>query len=111
MLTSPSPPQSILLIDVREPPEIAQGSIPSSVALPLSELKDALRLSPAAFRARYGFEMPEKQKQIIFYCRSGKRSLTACDLAVRAGWQGVRNYDGSWLDWVRREQERAAGGK
>jgi rhodanese-related sulfurtransferase len=29
-------------VDVREPDEVALGSIPSSVNLPLSELKDAL---------------------------------------------------------------------
>ncbi|KZO99726.1 Rhodanese-like protein, partial [Calocera viscosa TUFC12733] len=130
--------QKILLIDVREPDEIAQGSIPSAVALPLSQLHGALKLSPAAFEARYGFPLPgpsqpalsrwsgkaeraqaqaqqaqaaqqeteqegEKGKEIIFFCRSGKRSLTACDLAVKAGWKGVKNYDGSWLDWTARE--------
>lgn len=34
--------QDVLIVDVREPDEVALGSIPSSVNLPLSELKDAL---------------------------------------------------------------------
>ena len=34
--------QDILLIDVREPDEVALGSVPSSVNLPLSQLPDAL---------------------------------------------------------------------
>jgi hypothetical protein len=34
--------QNILLVDVREPDEVALGSIPSSVCLPLSQLRDAL---------------------------------------------------------------------
>jgi rhodanese-related sulfurtransferase len=34
--------QEILLIDVREPDEVALGSIPSSVSLPLSGLREAL---------------------------------------------------------------------
>jgi rhodanese-related sulfurtransferase len=35
-------PQNILLVDVREPDEVALGSIPSAVSLPLSQLRDAL---------------------------------------------------------------------
>jgi len=34
--------QDVLIVDVREPDEVSLGSIPSSVNLPLSELKDAL---------------------------------------------------------------------
>lgn len=32
----------MLLIDVREPDETAQGMIPSAVSLPLSQMKEAL---------------------------------------------------------------------
>lgn len=34
--------QDVLIVDVREPDEVSLGSIPSSVNLPFSELKDAL---------------------------------------------------------------------
>lgn len=44
--------QDILLIDVREPDEVALGSIPSAVSLPLSELRGALdkNYSPGEFQ-------------------------------------------------------------
>lgn len=40
------------MVDVREPDEVAQGSIPSSVNLPLSELKEALdpKFNPGDFQ-------------------------------------------------------------
>ena len=74
------------MIDVREPDEVIQGSIPSSVNLPLSILSGALHLAPDVFEKRYGFEKPKKDQEIIFYCRSGKRSATASDVAKRNGF-------------------------
>jgi len=104
---SHSLPQKVVLIDVREPEEIAQGSIPSSVALPLSGIKAAILSPPGEFEQKYGFRKPgDGSQDVIFYCRSGKRSATACDEAVKQGWQNVKNYEGSWLDWTKREAER-----
>jgi len=100
------PSDKVVLIDVREPEEIAQGSIPSSVALPLSIIREALLSPPDSFKQKYGFPKPGTgEQEVIFYCRSGKRSATACDEAVKQGWKGVKNYEGSWLDWVKREAE------
>lgn len=66
--------------------EVEQGSIPASVNVPLSVLSEALQMTPDQFRNTYGFEMPEKNKEVIFYCRSGKRSTTASELAADKGW-------------------------
>ena len=38
------------MIDVREPDEVVQGSIPSAVNLPLSVLPNALHLPPEEFK-------------------------------------------------------------
>ncbi|KAH9949021.1 Rhodanese-like protein [Amylocystis lapponica] len=91
------------LIDVREPDEVRLGTIPSAVNLPLSVLSGALHLKPDTFKAQYGFDKPQKDQEIVFYCRSGKRSTTACDVAKRNGFTNLLNYKGSWLDWVERE--------
>ncbi|KAF9243796.1 Rhodanese-like domain-containing protein [Melanogaster broomeanus] len=98
-----SPSDDDYLIDVREPEEVMQGSIPSSVNLPLSVLANSLHLNPQTFRAQHGFEKPEYTQEIVFYCRSGKRSASACDIARRNGYENIINYEGSWLDWVSRE--------
>ncbi|KAF7306716.1 Frataxin, mitochondrial [Mycena indigotica] len=95
-IKSPSPDS--YLIDVREPEEVIQGMIPSAVNLPLSVLANSLHLQPGEFKARHGFEKPGKEQEVTFYCRSGKRSTSASDIAKRNGYTNVLNYTGSWLD-------------
>ncbi|OBZ79627.1 Frataxin, mitochondrial [Grifola frondosa] len=80
----PSPDK--YLIDVREPDEVLQGSIPSAVNLPLSELATALHIGREEFKDKYGFEKPARAQEVTFFCRSGKRSTTACDVAKRNGY-------------------------
>jgi len=105
---SESPGLDAYLIDVREPDEVAQGSIPSSVNLPLSVLATDLQLPRHAFKEKHGFDKPRKEQEITFYCRSGKRSASAADVAKRNGFTNIQNYDGSWLDWVKREGKKGA---
>ncbi|KDN43910.1 Rhodanese-like protein [Tilletiaria anomala UBC 951] len=98
-----APSGHITLIDVREPDEVAQGMIPSSVNVPLSEFKSAFdvnKSSRGAFSSKYAFDRPGFDDKIVFYCRSGKRSTEAQDFARKMGWWNARNYKGSWLDWV-----------
>ncbi|CAE6518106.1 unnamed protein product [Rhizoctonia solani] len=99
------PKADAYLIDVRELDEIAQGSIPSSVPLPLSVFAEALRAPEDEFRNKHGFKKPTQNQEIIVYCRSGKRSATASDIANKYGYTNVKNYAGSWLDWSKREGE------
>jgi len=56
-------------------------------------------MSPEAFEDKFGFAQPDKEIEVIFYCKSGVRSRAAAELARRAGWERVGEYPGSWLDW------------
>jgi rhodanese-related sulfurtransferase len=62
----------ILLIDVREPNETDIERIPGSTLLPLSTL------DPTAIPDPDG-------RTIVFSCRSGNRSVKACEMAQAAG--------------------------
>ncbi|WP_299209346.1 rhodanese-like domain-containing protein, partial [Thermocrinis sp.] len=55
---------SVLLLDVRTPPEHVQVRIPNSLLIPLDEL-------------RFAYANLPKDKKIIVYCRSGERSAFA----------------------------------
>eukprot|EP01112_Ceratiomyxa_fruticulosa_P007381 TRINITY_DN1912_c0_g1_i1.p1 TRINITY_DN1912_c0_g1~~TRINITY_DN1912_c0_g1_i1.p1 ORF type:complete len:309 (-),score=84.38 TRINITY_DN1912_c0_g1_i1:112-969(-) len=79
------------LIDVRDPKEIEiTGKIPTAINVPVSEI--------------VGFEDSNwadlnKFDEIIFYCKSGRRSKLASELAMSAGLKSVKNYKGSADDW------------
>lgn len=53
---------------------------------------------------KFAFPKPLPSQNIIFFCRSGKRSATASEWAAERGYENVRNYSGSWLDWEKRER-------
>lgn len=63
------PPADMLIVDVRDEDEFANGHIPGSMNVPVGKLEDAV------------FELPD-DKQIIFVCTTGGRSGEAYDLAM-----------------------------
>nr|CAD7575189.1 unnamed protein product [Timema californicum] len=79
---------SAILIDVREREEIAEtGSIPNSINIPLGELEEALVNTPDdKFKEKYGIDKPVKYHSLVFFCHSGKRSLTASLKAYALGY-------------------------
>lgn len=75
-----------LLIDVREPNEVAVEAYPDSAVVPLSTF------DPAA--------IPDPQgKTVVFACRSGKRSVTASLAAQAAGKPYNSHLAGGMLGW------------
>ncbi|KAI0161765.1 Rhodanese-like protein [Hypoxylon sp. FL1284] len=96
-----------LLIDVREPSELAEtGRIPSSINVPVASAPDAFHVAADEFEARYGVPRPDPAAdELVFYCKAGVRSRAAATLARQAGFRRVGEYPGSWLDWVRRGGE------
>lgn len=81
----------LLLLDVRQPDEHAEGKIPGSVLIPLGEL------AGRAGELNTG-------RSIVVYCHSGMRSAMACRALRRAGFERVRNLAGGICAW------RAASG-
>jgi rhodanese-related sulfurtransferase len=76
----------ILLVDVREPNEIAVERYPEAVCLPMSEF------DPAA--------IPDPQgRKVVFACRSGNRSVTASLIAQSAGLPYDSHLAGGMKAW------------
>lgn len=75
-----------LLVDVREPNEVAAEAYPSGVVVPLSSF------DPGAIPDPRG-------KQVVFACRSGKRSVTASLAAQAAGLPYDKHLAGGILGW------------
>jgi rhodanese-related sulfurtransferase len=76
----------VLLVDVREPNETSVESYPEAVVVPLS------CFDPAA--------IPDPQgKQVVFACRSGRRSITASVAAQDAGYPYSAHLAGGIIAW------------
>ncbi len=75
-----------LLVDVREPNEVAVEAYPDGVVVPLSTFDPK--------------NIPDPQgKQVVFACRSGKRSVTASLAAQAAGLAYDHHLSGGILGW------------
>jgi rhodanese-related sulfurtransferase len=75
----------MLLVDVREPNETSVESYPDAVLVPLSSF------DPMA--------IPSTGKEVVFACRSGKRSVTASLAAQDAGFAYTSHLAGGILAW------------
>lgn len=76
--------ESTQLIDVREPAEVAHGTLNGAMNIPLGELPTRLgELDPT--------------RRTVVLCRSGGRSAQAADFLFRAGFTDVINLDGGML--------------
>ena len=73
-----------IFVDVRNPPELNEGYAPNAVNVPLGELKDRLG------------ELP-KDKDLLIYCRSGRRSEAATRFLMNQGYDRVYNVLGGYL--------------
>lgn len=73
-------------VDVREPDEVAQGTLPGTVNIPLGTLPD--RMSEL-----------DSTRRVVVLCRSGGRSTQAAEFLTGAGFDDVVNLAGGMLAW------------
>ena len=86
-----------LLVDVREPNEVAVEAYPDAAIVPLS-----------AFDPQ---DIPDPQgKQVVFACRSGKRSVTASLAAQADGLAYNKHLAGGMLAWKAAGLPTSTGG-
>ena len=76
----------MLLVDVREPNETSMESYPDAVIVPLSAFDPAAIPDP-------------KGRQVVFACRSGRRSVTASLAAQDQGYPYRSHLAGGIIAW------------
>ena len=76
-----------IILDVRRPDEFSAGHIPNAVNIP-NESIGADEID----------ELPDKDRLILVYCRSGNRSKQASEKLVRLGYTNIVEFGGI-LDW------------
>ncbi len=85
-----------VLLDCREPEELTISRIEGAVHIPMRDVP--LRLGEL-----------DPEREIIVFCRSGKRSLSVCSLLLAQGFGRVLNLRGginAWTDTVDPTQPR-----
>ena len=79
--------EQLVLIDVREDEEVAQGMIEGAIHIPLGQISERHNELPTAV-------------EIIVICRSGGRSGRACEFLSANGYN-VTNMSGGMLEWAK----------
>ena len=85
-----------LVIDVREPDEYEAGHIPGAILVPLSTVLS----STNEFQS---------EETIYVVCRSGGRSMQACEMLHEAGITNVANVAGGTMGWIALGNEIVTG--
>jgi rhodanese-related sulfurtransferase len=78
--------EQIILLDVRNTEEVAQGAIEGAINVPLHVLP-----------LRYEDALEDKNAEIICYCESGGRSSRATQFLTEHGYINVSNLYGGYM--------------
>ena len=81
------PGEEHIILDTREQDEFDEGHIPKAILIPYTEIENK------------AIEMiPDKDKLILVYCRSGRRSKIAAEALSKLGYTNVKEFGGI-IDW------------
>ena len=80
--------QSLLVLDVRTPEEFAAGHLPGAVNIPHDELGSRMAELSGA-----------RERDIVVYCRTGKRTAQALGVLEEAGFTRLFHLKGDYTRW------------
>jgi len=78
----------VVVLDVREPDENAQGSIPGAVFIPRGQLESNIEN-----------KVPDKGAKVLIHCASGVRSAFAAKTLSELGYTDVASVAGGFNKW------------
>lgn len=81
--------EKLLLVDVREDGEWANGRIAG-----------AIHLGKGVIERDAETVLPKKDAEVILYCGGGFRSALAADNLQKMGYTRVSSMDGGWRGWT-----------
>ena len=76
-----------IILDTREQDEFDEGHIPGAILIPYTEIESKAEEM-----------LPDKDKLILVYCRSGRRSKIAAESLAKLGYTNVKEFGGI-IDW------------
>lgn len=84
---------AVFVLDVRTPEEFAAGHVPAAINISHDELAGRLDELQAA-----------RDKELVVYCRSGRRAAMALDILGQAGFERTYHLEGDYLGWTAAER-------
>ncbi len=78
----------LLVLDVRSTAEFDEGHIPGAINIPYDALS-----------ARIAELGPAGERDVVVYCRSGRRSAIALEALKGAGFSRLFHLEGDYLRW------------
>ncbi|QPH54460.1 rhodanese-like domain-containing protein [Pontivivens ytuae] len=85
--------ENVTFVDVREPPEVAQGRIAGAVPVPRGTLEFAID-GPSPNPA-----MADKGRTYVFYCAAGGRAAMAAATAKEMGYADAKVMETGFGNW------------
>lgn len=79
--------EDYILLDVREQEEYEAGHIEGAILIPYGSIAELAENA-----------LPDRDRTILVYCRSGRRSAIAAEELVKLGYTDVRDFGGI-IDW------------
>ena len=76
-----------IILDTREQDEFDEGHIAGAILIPYTEIENKAKEM-----------LPDKDKLILVYCRSGRRSKIAAESLAKLGYTNVKEFGGI-IDW------------
>lgn len=76
-----------IVLDTREQDEFDEGHILGAILIPYTEIENKAEEM-----------LPDKDKLILVYCRSGRRSKIAAESLAKLGYTNVKEFGGI-IDW------------
>jgi rhodanese-related sulfurtransferase len=81
--------EKMILVDVREESEWANGHLPG-----------ALHLGKGVIERDIEARVPDTSAKLVLYCGGGFRSALSADNLQKMGYANVESMDGGWKGWV-----------
>lgn len=78
-----------VVLDVRTAKEFAEGHVPGAINISHDELEARLPELEA-----------DRDRDVVVYCRSGKRAGLALDMLEKAGFKRLYHLEGDYLGWA-----------
>ena len=93
-----------VVLDARTPQEFMGGHLPTSKLLPFTEgiSYDKIFQDKSFLQNLFADNQIPKESQIVCYCMHGHRASSLFLQLVIAGYENVKLYDGSFVDWYGR---------